>query len=482
MNHKMILYILRYVLCIESAILLLPFAVSLVYSEASASVLAFAITALVCFTFAFPFTLKKPRDTELSVRDGLVAVALSWILISIMGSVPFIISGYITSPVDALFETVSGFTTTGASILKDVEILPNSILFWRAFTHWIGGMGVLVFLLIILPSGNHMNLMKAESPGPSVDKLVPKVRATAKILYGIYVVMTLLQIAILTFTDMTFFEAVLTSFSTAGTGGYGFLNSSMADFSAAAQIIVTVFMILFGVNFGAYYLILAKRFRKAFTHVEVLTYLGIIAAAITVITVDIAGKFDYTASVGDAIRHSAFQVGSIMTTTGFSSCDFNLWPTLSKTVLVMLMFVGACAGSTGGGIKVSRVMILIKSIGKELNSYIHPNSVKTLKLDKKPVEHEVVRGANVFIAVYVCIFAGSVLLISLDGFDLVTNFTAVAATFNNIGPGLELVGPAANYSGFSNLSKLVMCFCMLAGRLELFPILMLFNKNTWKKF
>ena len=479
MNHKMILYILRYVLCIEAAILLLPFAVSLVYSEASASVLAFAITALVCFTFAFPFTLKKPRHTELSVRDGLVAVALSWILISIMGSVPFIISGYISSPVDALFETVSGFTTTGASILKDVEILPNSILFWRAFTHWIGGMGVLVFLLIILPSGNHMNLMKAESPGPSVGKFVPRVKDTAKILYSIYIVITIAQIIILLICKMSLFDALTTTFGTVGTGGFGIKNDSMAGYSPAIQNGVTTFMILSGINYSAYFCLLMKDIKGAFSIEEVRVYLLIILISAGIISINTLQLFD--GSFGTSLRHAFFQVGSVITTTGFATTDFDQWPQLSKTILVILMFIGACAGSTGGGIKVSRITLLFRTIKKEFSIMIHPRLVKKIKVDGHSIPHEVIRSTNVFIAVYFIVYFISLLLISIDNFDFTTNFTAIAATLNNIGPGLEMVGPTCNFSIYSTFSKYVLMFNMLAGRLELFPMLILLHPSCWKR-
>lgn len=479
MNYRMILYVMRYILCCEGALMLLPTATALVYRESVGY--SFVICIALCLLLGFPFRLRRPKNSELRAREGLVTVALSWIMMSVIGAIPFVISASIPNPIDAFFETVSGFTTTGSSILTDIEALPKCMLMWRSFTHWIGGMGVLVFVLTILPmnGGNHMNLMKAESPGPSVDKLVPKVRATAKILYGIYIAMTLIQIILLLIGDMPLFEALTTTFGTAGTGGFGVKNDSIAGYSSYCQIVVTVFMILFGVNFNFYFLLLCRRFKKAFKSQEVLTYFLIIGIAITVITVDISAMFD---SVGEALKYSAFQVGSIITTTGFATTDFNMWPTVSKTILVILMFIGACAGSTGGGIKVSRLMILVKSIPKELHNYLHPSGVKKLKMDSKPVTHEIVRSANVFIVAYVLLFAGSLFIISFDGKDLVTNFTSVAATFNNIGPGLEAVGPVGNFSGFSWFSKLVFSFNMLAGRLEIFPLLLLFYHRTWRKF
>lgn len=387
----------------------------------------------------------------------------------------------IPHPVDALFETVSGFTTTGSSILTDVEVLPHCVLIWRSFTHWIGGMGVLVFLLSLLPltGGYHMNLMKAESPGPSVSKLVPKVQSTAKILYTIYFGMTLAQIVLLLIGKVPLFDTLCITFGTAGTGGFGIVNDSIGSYSTYCQVVTTIFMILFGVNFSVYYLILTKKFRQAFKYEEVRYYFGIIIASILIITFNTVHLFR---NVLVAFQQVAFQVASIITTTGFSSTDFNQWPALSKTVLVLLMFVGACAGSTGGGIKVSRILILCKAAKKEFQLYLHPNAIKKIKMDNKIISHEILRSTNIYISVYLLIFAASVLLIAIDNFDLITNFTAVAATLNNIGPGFEIAGPMGNFSSFSYLSKSVLIFDMLAGRLEIFPLLLLFFKDTWKRF
>ena len=397
-----------------------------------------------------------------------------------MGAVPFVLSGYISNPVDALFEVVSGFTTTGASILSDVEALPRCLVFWRSFTHWIGGMGVLVFILCLLPmtGGSHMNLMKAESPGPSVSRLVPKVQSTAKILYGIYFGMTLVQILILLVSGMPAFDAVTMTFGTAGTGGFGIKNSSMADYTIFQQAVVTVFMILFGVNFNVYFLILMKKAGQAFKCEEVRYYLLIIAVAIGIITVNTVHLYS---NVGYAFHHAAFQVASIITTTGYATTNFDLWPETSRTVLVILMFVGACAGSTGGGIKVSRFVIAFKTVLKELNSYIHPKSIKKIQFEGKPVEHEVIRSVNVYFITFMAIFAVSVFAISFEGKDLITNFTAVTATINNIGPGLNMVGPTQNFGHFTDFSKYVLMFDMLAGRLELFPLLILFHPSAWKE-
>lgn len=478
MNYAMIGFIIGWVMKIEAGFLLLPLMVAAIYRESAWK--AFLITIILCMLLGQALTWKKPKEKNLYTREGYVSVAFCWIIMSIMGCIPFLLTGAIANPVDALFETVSGFTTTGASILSDVEVLPRSLLFWRSFTHWIGGMGVLVFLLMILPAvgGSHMNLMKAESPGPAVSKLVPKVKSTAKILYSIYIFMSVLQVVLLLIGKMPLFDAITTMFGTAGTGGFGIKNSSMADYSTYIQVVVTVFMILFGVNFNVYFLILAKKMGQALKSEEVRWYLGIIAASILFIAWNIAGMYH---SVTEAVQQSAFQVASIITTTGFSTTNFDIWPQASRTVLVMLMFIGACAGSTGGGIKVSRFVILLKTINKELHQFLHTHSIKKIKMDGKIIEHEVVRSTNVFMITYIMIFTFSILALALDEKDLITNFTAVAATFNNIGPGLELVGPMSNFSVFSNPAKLVLTFDMLAGRLEIFPLLLLFVRDTWRR-
>ena len=479
MNYSIIIYIIGYILEIEAAFMALPLITSLIYRETSGY--AFLITIILCLALGIPMTYKKSSKKAFYTKEGFVTVALSWIVLSIMGAVPFVISGSIPHPVDALFETVSGFTTTGASILTDVEALPHCILIWRSFTHWIGGMGVLVFILSLLPltGGYHMNLMKAESPGPSVSKLAPKVQSTAKILYTIYIAITLIQIVFLLIGKMPLFDTLCTAFGTAGTGGFGIKADSMSSYSTYLQVVITVFMILFGVNFNAYFFILTKKFAQAFKMEEVRYYFAIIAIAVLIITCNIYHMFG---SIPEAFQQAAFQVGSIITTTGFSSTDFNQWPALSKTVLVLLMFVGACAGSTGGGIKVSRILILCKAAKKEFQLYLHPNAVKKIKMDDKIITHDILRSTNIYISLYLMIFAASVLLIAIDNFDLITNFMAVTATLNNVGPGFEIVGPMGNFSSFSYLSKCVLIFDMLAGRLEIFPLLLLFFKGTWKKF
>ena len=479
MNYAIVLRLLSYILLTEGALLLLPAAASLCYGE-------WFVMGVFLFTAALSAALGallhriKTKSQIFYMREGFATTALCWLLISVVGAVPFVLTGCIPNPVDALFETVSGFTTTGASILPGVEDLPKGILFWRSFTHWVGGMGVLVFLLSLLPltGGSHVNLMKAESPGPQVDKLVPKVQSTAKILYGIYFGLTVIEFVFLLFGGMPVFESLLTAFGTAGTGGFGFRNDSFGSFSPYIQWVVTIFMILFGVNFNAYFLLLLRKFNRAISE-EVRGYFAIILVAIGIITANIYSLYN---SFGEAVRQAAFQVGSIITTTGFSSCDFDLWPTLSKEILVVLMFIGACAGSTGGGIKVSRLLILGKTLGKELKQALHPQVVAPVRMDGKLLNHETIRTTNVFMGAYFFIFVVSFLLISLDGFDMVTNFTAIAATLNNIGPGLAQVGPMMNFGSFTNPAKLVMIFDMLAGRLEIFPMLVLFLPDTWRRF
>ena len=475
----MISYIIGWVLNTEAVLMVPACITALIYGERE--ILSLLCSMGVCLVFGIPLVFRRPANRAYYTKEGCVTAALSWIIMSLMGSLPFIFSGVLPNPVDAMFETVSGFTTTGSSVITDVEIVPRCIIFWRSFTHWIGGMGVLVFLIALFPSAGNiqMNLMRAESPGPSVSRLVPKVRSTAKILYKLYIAMTLLQILLLLLGRMPLFDALTITFGTAGTGGFGIKNDSIASYSVYCQVVITVFMILFGVNFSFYFLLLIRRSLQCFKMEEVRWYFGIITAAILLIAWDLR---DIYSNVFTAIQQAAFQVGSIITTTGYATTDFNVWPAFSKTILVMLMFAGSCAGSTGGGMKVSRLVILLKTIRRELHLYLHPQGVRAIKMDGKPVEQEVLRSTNVFVITYIILFAFSVLLLSFDEYDLVTNFTAVAATFNNIGPGLELVGPAANFAFLSNPSKLVLIFDMLAGRLELFPLLLLFVPETWRKF
>ena len=478
MNYSMVLYILGYILQFESAFLMLPALVSLIYQERAG--IPFVITAAICLVLGIVFTHKKPSSSTVYTREGFVTVALSWIVMSIFGAIPFVWNGDIPHYVDALFETVSGFTTTGSSILSDVESLSHASLFWRSFSHWIGGMGVFVFIMSILPlmGGSTINLMKAESPGPSVSRLVPHIKDTAKILYGIYLAITLLEIVILCALGMPLFESLPTTFGTVGTGGFGIRNDSIAGYSPAIQITITVFMILSGINYTFYFCILSRRIKDAFRIEEVRWYLFLIFASVGMITYNIRPLY---ANTKDALRNAFFQVGAIITTTGYSTADFDMWPALSQTILVTLMFVGACAGSTGGGMKVSRLVILFKTIRKELSLIIHPREIRKIRMDGHVVEHSTLRSTNVFLVIYFILLMLSTLIISLDEFDFTTNFTAVVSCLNNIGPGLNRVGPAQNFSIFSPLSKVVLIFDMLAGRLELFPLMILFMPSTWRK-
>lgn len=478
MNYSIIRYVLGTVLKFESLFLLLPVFVGIFYGEKSTT--AFLIVAFLCLALGVLLSFRKPRSYVFYALEGFVSVSLSWVLLSFFGALPFWMCGEIPSFTDAMFEAVSGFTTTGASILSDVEALSRSCLFWRSFTHWIGGMGVLVFVLAVFPmrGGQTMFLMKAESPGPSVEKLVPRVRTTATILYAVYTIMTIVEIILLAVTGMPFFDAVTMSLGTAGTGGFGVVNDSAGSYAPHLQVIITVFMILFGVNFNIYYLLLRKKVKAALQSEELRIYLGIIVVSGLLIAWNIRKIFPDPL---DALRHAFFQVGSIITTTGYSTVDFDLWPRFSTTILVMLMFVGACAGSTGGGIKVSRIAIMFKSMLKELFLIHHPHGVRKVKLDGRTVEGETRRSIYVFVVSYVLIYAISLLGISLDNFDFTTNFTAIAATINNIGPGLAMVGPTSNFGLFSDLSKYILMFDMLAGRLELLPMMVLIAPMTWRR-
>ncbi|MBR5155043.1 MAG: TrkH family potassium uptake protein [Clostridia bacterium] len=478
MNYKIIIHILGLALVLESAFMLLPLGCAVIYGERE--VWTFLACSSICFVLGFLLKSIKVNNRSMYAKEGLVTVSLSWILLSIFGALPFIVSGSIPNYIDALFETVSGFTTTGATILTDVEVLPKSMLLWRSFTHWIGGMGVLVFLMSLmkLSGGNNIYLLKAESTGPAVGKIVPRIQSSTKILYGIYTALTVIEMVLLLIGGMKPFDAITVSFGTAGTGGFAILNSSLADYTSYQQSIVTVFMLLFGVDFSLYYLLLIRKFRDVAHSEEVRVYLGIVFISILLIWINIAGSFD---SIWTSLKHSSFQVASIITTTGYVTDNFDLWPEFSKALLVMLMFVGACAGSTGGGIKVCRIMILLKTIVKELKVTIHPKSTHKITMNGRIVEHETVRSVNVYIMAYIIIYTIAMLVISFDNFDFTTNFTAVAATINNIGPGLGMVGPIGNFSAYSGLSKIVFILNMFIGRLEVFPMLILFSPYTWKK-
>ncbi len=481
MNYRMVKNVLGWLLLFEACFMLLPVLTAIVYGEWN-ELFAFLYTiALLAAVGTLLVTVLRPKKKEFYAKEGFIIVSLGWILISLFGALPFVFSGVLPSYIDALFETVSGFSTTGASIFTDVESLPRTIIMWRSFTHWVGGMGVLVFIMAFLPlsGGRNMHIMKAESPGPSVSKLVPRVRTTALILYLIYTIFTLLEMVLLLFGGMTFFEALNTAFATAGTGGFGFRNDSYAGFSSYVHIVIAAFMLLFSVNFSSYYLLWRRKWKDALNS-EFRWFVAIVVTAVALITVEVFYN-GYYVSVGESIKHSLFSVATVISTTGFTSTNFDLWPSLSKSILVILMFVGACAGSTGGGIKVSRLMIFFKTVAKEMGAMLHPKQVKKSTMDGRPVESSVVKNVCAYMAAYVLIFVVSILLISVDGKDLVTNFTAVTASFNNIGVGLSEIGPAGSWAGFSVFSKLVLCLDMLIGRLEIFPMLLLFSPRTWKK-
>ena len=478
MNYQMIGFVIGRILLTEAALLALPLVTALLYGEPAGP---FLIPVLVLVLVGLVLSGRKPQRTALYARDGLAVVALAWIAMSAFGALPFVISGDIPNFVDAFFETVSGFTTTGASILTDVESLSRGGLFWRSFTHWVGGMGVLVFVMAILPmtDGHGMHLMRAEVPGPSVGKLVSRMSDSAKILYGIYLAMTVIEIILLLAGGMPLFDACVHAFGTAGTGGFSSRALSVGTYqNAYYDIVIGVFMLLFGVNFNLYYFLLVRRFREVFRSEELRAYLLIVTASVLAITVNIVHIYG---SAATSLRHAFFQVSSIITTTGYSTVDFNTWPTFSKAILVVLMFVGACAGSTGGGIKVSRILILLKSSLADMRKMPHPNAVTTVRLEGKPLTEKNIRGAHVFISVYLVVFVASFLLLSLEQFDLVTTFTALAACINNIGPGLEIVGPMGSFAAFSPASKLLLSFDMLVGRLEIFPMLLLFAPSIWKR-
>ena len=482
MNYKIMGRFIAQILTIEGLFMLPALSISLFFGEWNAvqgflaAILAIAVTAAVLFT------LCRKAATALNAREGMVCVGISWIILSLYGCLPFVISGEIPRFVDAFFEIVSGFTTTGSSILADVEALSWGILYWRSFSHWLGGMGVLVFLLAIAPGekdkGFTMHLLRAESPGPSVGKLVPRMRKTATILYLIYITLTVINIIFLLFGKMPLLEAICTAFGTAGTGGFGVKNDSMGSYSPYLQNVTTVFMFLFGINFSCYYLLLLRKFRNVFKDEELLSYFGIVVTAIVLISVNIRHLYP---TLSETVRHAAFQVSTIITTTGYSTTDFDLWPAFSKGILMFLMVVGACAGSTGGGLKVTRLLLLVKSLRSNVGKVLNPRRVRLVRNNGEVVSQQLLDNTNAYLAAYVCIIILSYILISIDGFSVGTNFTAVLACFNNIGPGLEAVGPMCNFSGFSDFSKLVLSMDMLAGRLEIFPILVLFSRNTWRK-
>ncbi len=481
MNYKIVFYILGKVMMFLALFLLLPCIVAVIYHEESG--IYFAVTAVISLLIGFLMSRKKPENKNFFAREGFVVVALSWIVMSILGAIPFCASGEIPNPVDALFEMVSGFTTTGATIVPVVENLSKCMLFWRSFSHWIGGMGVIVFILAILPmaGAGNMHLLRAESSGTNVGKLVPKMKETAAILYFIYMGMTAIMLIALAISGMPLFDNVCTTFGTAGTGGFGILSDSAASFTPEQQWIITIFMFLFGVNFSFYYLIIFKKFSQAFKLEEVKWYLIVYLGVVALIAINVISTIGNTmGGTSDTVRHAAFQVSSIMTTTGYSTLDYEMWPEFSKGLLILVMFTGSCAGSTAGGIKISRFIIAAKGMAKNIKQLIHPQRVKITKLDDKPLSDETIKNVNNYFLVYIAIYVVSMLIVSLDKFGFETNFTAVAATLNNIGPGLGTAGPTESFADFSIVSKLVFSFDMLIGRLEIFPILLLFMPSTWK--
>ncbi len=480
MNYRLISCYVGRILLIEAILLTLPAIGAIIYGDNT--LISFALTIAALSFTGFIATRKKPQKTTIYAKDGYAIVALTWILMSLFGCLPFYLSGYIPNFTDAFFETVSGFTTTGSTILSSVESLPKSLLFWRSFTHWIGGMGILVFVLAIMPKTDNssMQVMRAEVPGPTVDKLVSKIGASARILYAIYAAFTVIEIIMLLVGGMPLFDSIVNSFATAGTGGFAILNNSIEGYNSVyAEMVIAVFMLIFGVNFNLYYMIIMKQGKQALKSEELRWYLGIVAGAVLII----AGSlfFNVHDSLGDSFRLAFFQVASIITTTGFSTTNFETWPVITKFILVFLMFFGACAGSTGGGIKISRLIILVKSGLRDIKKAINPRSIETVKLDKKKVDEPIVKGISVFFSTYMIVAVISMILCSFDGFDMETTSTAIISCLSNIGPGMGAVGPYGNFGDFSNFSKIIMSFDMLAGRLELIPMLMLFSPYAWSR-
>jgi len=482
MNYKMMGRFIGYILLVEAVFMVVPLLIALFQGEHK-SLIGFAVSLCIIFALSLALLyLCKGGKKGFKAKEGLVCVSASWMVMSLLGGMPFCISGAIPSYLDALFETVSGFTTTGASILSEIEELPMSILYWRSFTHWLGGMGVLVFVLAVgalgeSKNGFTMHLLRAESPGPQVGKLVPRMKKTAEILYLLYFLLTVLNVIFLLLGGMPLFDSLCTAFGTAGTGGFGIKNDSIAGYSPYLQNVCTVFMLLFGVNFSCYYMLLLKQLYGVFKDEELRLYLGIVFGSIVLIALDIRGFYD---TFGETLRHAAFQVASIITTTGYATADFDLWPSFSKAVIICLMVVGASAGSTGGGFKCARVLIVLKSLQRSIRQAISPQKVQVVRINNHMIDEKVLQNTHAYLAAYAVIFILSFLLVSLDGrFSVMTNFTAVLSCFNNIGPGLESVGPTCNFGGFSGLSKAVLIVDMLAGRLEIFPILILCSRSTW---
>ena len=479
MNRRFVFYLLGLIFNATAALMILPMVVSALYTEQS--FFGFFITIGICLVIGIPMCLAcKTEDRVIYAKEGFIIVALAWIAMSAVGALPFVISGEVPSYIDAFFETVSGFTTTGASILRNVEELSRGLLFWRSFTHWIGGMGVLVFIMAIIPSSTDrsIHILRAEVPGPIVGKLVPKMRETAKILYLIYIALTVVEVVFLLAGGMPLFDSIVHAFGTAGTGGFGIKADSIASYSPYLQWVITIFMLIFGVNFNLYYLILIKKIKSVFKSEELWVYIGIAVVSTVIIAINISSMYDGFAEI---LRLSSFQVASVITTTGYATADFNLWPELSKTILLILMFIGSCAGSTAGGFKISRIILLFKMIQREIKLLLHPRSVSVVRFEGKKVDEPVLKSVSAYTAVYIASFFVVFLLISFDNFDILTNFSAAAACFNNIGPGLSAVGPASNFADYSVFSKLVLSIAMLFGRLEIYPVLFILSPSAWSK-
>lgn len=479
MNRNMVFYIIGNIVKIEALLMLLPMFVSLYYGESA--VYAFAITIMIAMVFGFALTLIfKPKNTVIFAKEGFIVVALAWVILSLVGALPFFISREIPNFIDAVFETVSGFTTTGASILPNVEAMSKGLLLWRSFTHWVGGMGVLVFVMAVMPkiTDRSIHIIRAEVPGPIVGKLVPKARNTAVILYLIYVAITVIEIIFLLFGGMPLFDSVVHAFGTAGTGGFGIKADSVASYSSYLQWVIAVFMLIFGINFNLYYLILLKKVKEALSSVELWIYLAIIAVATALIAYDLIPRYE---NIADCFRLSFFQVSSIITTTGYSTANFDLWPSLSRGIIFVLLFIGGCAGSTAGGFKLSRVILLFKSIGNELKRMLHPRSVNCIKFEGKPVEKQTIDGVGIYLSIYAVCLAAVFLFICHEPFGLETNVSAAITCFNNVGPGFAAVGPMGSFADYSGISKIVLSFAMLLGRLEIFPVIFLFSPSAWMK-
>ena len=482
MNYKMMGRFIAQILAIEAAFMLPALLISVFCREANA-VLGFACTiGIIVLAAAVLWIFCRGAKKGFYAKEGLTCTGLSWVVMSLLGCLPFVISGEIPNYIDALFEIVSGFTTTGASIVPEVEKLSKGILYWRSFSNWVGGMGILVFLLAVVPvseqkGGFTMHLLRAESPGPNVGKLVPRMKQTAMILYVIYILLTVIDMVFLLFGRMPLFEAVCTAMSTAGTGGFGIKNDGFASFSPYIQNVTTVFMLLFGVNFGCYYLLLMKQVRSVIRDEELRAYVCVILIAVTLIVLDLRGYYD---TLGETVRHAAFQVGTVLSTTGFATTDFDKWPAFSKTILLCLMFAGGCAGSTAGGFKFGRVLLVFKILGRNIRQILHPNRVLVVRNNGTVVDEKILQNTNGYLAAYAILIVFSFIAVSVDGFSIETNLSAVVSCFNNIGPGFDVVGPMCNFASYSWFSKLVLTLDMLIGRLEIFPILVLFSRSTWR--